>query len=272
MLNRVQHDKMTKMTIIQALILGVVEGITEFLPISSTFHLIFTSTFLKISPNDFTKLFEVFIQSGAILSVALLFFTDVVKYKGLMKKVLVSFLPTAIVGFILYKFIKEVLFENQILMIEIFVLVGVVFLVVEWMIKKDKILLKRNIMSLTYQEAFLIGIVQSFAVIPGVSRAGAVIIIMILLRFKKDKAAYYSFLLSIPTIFAASFFDLYKMREVISNYSNNWILLIVGFITAFTSSYFVVKWFIKFLQKNTLLIFGFYRILLAIILLLAFVA
>lgn len=260
------------MNVFQAVILGVVEGITEFLPISSTFHLIFTSSILRVSQDDFTKLFEVFIQSGAILSVALLFFTDVVKYKELMKKVLVSFLPTAIVGFVLYEFIKQVLFENQILMIGIFALVGVVFLLVERMIKKDKVTLKKDIQSLTYKEAIIIGLVQSLAVLPGVSRAGAVIVAMMLLRFKRDKAAYYSFLLSVPTIFAASFFDLYKMRDIISYYSNNWILLIVGFVTAFASSYFVVKWFIRFLQKNTLLIFGFYRILLAIILLLAFVA
>ncbi|OGK21954.1 hypothetical protein A2866_06055 [Candidatus Roizmanbacteria bacterium RIFCSPHIGHO2_01_FULL_39_8] len=254
------------MTIIQAVILGVVEGITEFLPISSTFHLIFASTLLKISQNDFTKLFEVFIQSGAILSVALLFFTDVVKYKELVKRVLVSFLPTAIVGLVLYTFIKEVLFENQIFMVGIFALVGVVFLLVERLIKKDKIILKRDMQSLTYKEAIIIGLVQSLAVLPGVSRAGAVIIAMMLLHFKRDKAAYYSFLLSVPTVFAASFLDLYKMRDMISNYSTNWILLGVGFISAFVSSYFVVKWLIRFLQRNTLEIFGFYRIVLAIIL------
>lgn len=258
------------MNILEAVILGVVEGITEFLPISSTFHMIFTSSILRVSQDDFTKLFEVFIQSGAILSVALLFSTDVVKYKGLMKKILVSFLPTAIVGFALYTFIKKVLFENQILMIGIFILVGVMFIFIEWMIKKDKIVLEKDIKSLTYKEALIIGLVQSLAVLPGVSRAGAVIVAMMLLKFKRDKAAYYSFLLSVPTIFAASFFDLYKMRDIVTHYSNNWILLIVGFITAFMSSYFVVKWFIRFLQKNTLEIFGFYRILLAIILLVLF--
>ena len=254
------------MNIWSALILGLIEGLTEFLPISSTFHLIFASTLLKISQNDFTKLFEVFIQSGAILSVALLFFTDVVKYKELVKRVLVSFLPTAIVGLVLYTFIKEVLFENQIFMVGIFALVGVVFLLVERLIKKDKIILKRDMQSLTYKEAIIIGLVQSLAVLPGVSRAGAVIIAMMLLHFKRDKAAYYSFLLSVPTVFAASFLDLYKMRDMISNYSTNWILLGVGFISAFVSSYFVVKWLIRVLQRNAREIFGFYRIVLAIIL------
>ena len=105
------------MSIIHAVILGIVEGITEFLPISSTFHLIFASKILGISQNDFVKLFEVFIQSGAILSVTLLYFIDVVKSKELIKKLIISFLPTAFFGFILYKFVKNILFENQLLTI-----------------------------------------------------------------------------------------------------------------------------------------------------------
>ncbi|OGK09597.1 hypothetical protein A2767_03980 [Candidatus Roizmanbacteria bacterium RIFCSPHIGHO2_01_FULL_35_10] len=254
------------MTFIHAVILGIVEGITEFLPISSTFHLIFSAKLLGVVQNDFTKLFEVFIQSGAILSVVLLYITDVVKSKELMKKVIISFVPTALVGLILYKFIKNVLFENQILMIGIFAVVGVVFLLVEWLIKMEKLPLNKVISSLSYKEALIIGFVQSIAIVPGVSRAGAVIISMILLKYKRDQAAYYSFLLSIPTIFAASFYDLYKMRQIVSNYSNNWILLATGFFTAFASSYFVVKWLIDYLKKNSLAVFGYYRLAVVIIL------
>src|SRR3989338_2244979 len=256
------------MNIIQAIILGVVEGTTEFLPISSTFHLIFTTELLKISQNDFTKLFEVFIQSGAILSVALLYFSNVVKYKELTKKVIISFLPTAITGFILYKFIKNVLFENQIFMVGIFIAVGGIFFFTEFLIKRKKINLVKKVSSLTYQDALIIGLAQTLAIFTGVSRAGVVIVAMILLRYRRNESAYYSFLLSIPTIFAASFFDLFKMRMVVSNYSNNWILLSVGFISAFVSSYFVVNWFINFLKKNSLVVFGYYRLAIAIILLL----
>lgn len=256
------------MNILHAFILGIVEGITEFLPISSTFHLIFSSRFLGIAQNDFTKLFEVFIQAGAILSVTLLYITDVVKSKELMKKVLISFIPTALVGFIFYKLIKNVLFESQLFLIAVFIVVGLLFITLEHIISKKKIELKREIKSLSYKEALTIGVIQSMAVVPGVSRAGAVIVAMILLRFKRSESAYYSFLLSIPTIFAAAFFDLYKMKEVVLNSSNNWILLSIGFLTAFISSYFVVKWFINFLKKNSLVIFGFYRFALAIILML----
>ena len=254
------------MNIIQAIVLGVVEGVTEFFPISSTFHLIFSVKILGIMQNDFIKLFEVFIQSGAILSVALLYLIDVVKSKELIRKVLISFIPTALAGLILYKFIKNVLFENQILMIGIFAVVGVVFLLVEWLIKMEKLPLNKVISSLSYKEALIIGFVQSIAIVPGVSRAGAVIISMILLKYKRDQAAYYSFLLSIPTIFAASFYDLYKMRHIVANYSNNWILLAAGFITAFISSYIVVKWLIDYLKKNSLVFFGYYRLAVAIIL------
>src|SRR3989338_8901679 len=127
------------MNIIQAIILGVVEGITEFLPISSTFHLIFASKILGISQNDFVKLFEVFIQSGAILSVTLLYFIDVVKSKELIKKLIISFLPTAFFGFILYKFVKNILFENQLLITGIFILIGLIFLFLEHQISQKKI-------------------------------------------------------------------------------------------------------------------------------------
>ena len=256
------------MNILQATLLGVVEGITEFLPISSTFHLIFAAKLLRISQNDFTKLFEVFIQSGAVLSITLLYFSNVVKYKELTKKVIISFLPTAIIGFILYKFIKNVLFENQIFIVGIFAAVGGIFFLVEFLIKRKKINLVKKVSSLTYQDALIIGLAQTLAIFPGVSRAGVVIVAMILLRYRRNESAYYSFLLSIPTIFAASFFDLFKMRMVVSNYSNNWILLSVGFISAFVSSYFVVNWFINFLKKNSLVVFGYYRLAIAIILLL----
>ena len=258
------------MNVFHAVILGVVEGITEFLPISSTFHLIFTSKLLGVPQNDFTKLFEVVIQAGAILSVTLLYITDVVKSKELMKKVITAFLPTAFAGYILYKFIKNVLFESQIFMIAVFIALGFLFIIIERYINKNKIELKRELNSLNYQEALTVGLVQSAAIMPGVSRAGAVILAMILLRFKRSESAYFSFLLAIPTILAAAFYDLYKMRELIFTVSVNWNLLLVGFITAFISSYFIVKWLIDYLKKNSLAFFGYYRLIIAIILLLIF--
>lgn len=256
------------MDAIQAIILGIVEGVTEFLPVSSTFHLIFTSKFLGLAQNDFTKLFEVFIQSGAILSVLFLYFKELWNDRDLVKKVLVSFVPTAVVGLLLYRVIKDVFFESDFLMLGVFGGLGVFFIVYEYLTKKEKINLKKSVGALSYKDAFLVGLFQSLAVIPGVSRAGAVILGMMFLRYRRDEAARYSFILAIPTIFAASLLDFYKMKDVVFAQSGNLPILGIGTVTAFVSSYFVVKWLISYLKRNTLTSFGFYRIILAIILLL----
>jgi len=248
------------MNYLQAIILGVVEGITEFLPISSTYHLIIASSILGLNQTDFVKLFEVFIQSGAILSVLLLYIKDVVKDKRLFILVGASFIPTAIVGLLLHKVIKNVFFETPLLMATVFIIAGIIFIVIEWLIKKEKIKLKLEIGDLTLKSAILIGLFQALAVVPGVSRAGAVIVTMMVMRYRRDDSAKYSFLLSIPTIFAASALDAFQMRGVMFANMNSFGLLLVGFVTAFISSYFVVKWFIRYLQTNTLTIFGIYRL------------
>lgn len=256
------------MDFLQAIILGIVEGVTEFLPVSSTFHLIFSAQFIGIQQSDFTKLFEVVIQSGAIISVVFLYGGELIRDKELLNKVIVSFLPTALVGFALYKVIKTIFFESQYLMIGVFFIMGLFFILFEYLIKKDRISLKKETKDLTVRDALLIGFVQSLAVIPGVSRAGSVLLGMMLLRYRRDEAARYSFILSIPTIFMASAYDLYKMRQTLTESVNNGGLLIVGFLTAMIVSFFVMKWFITYLKKNSLAVFGYYRILLAIILLL----
>ncbi|MEO6508885.1 MAG: undecaprenyl-diphosphate phosphatase, partial [Patescibacteria group bacterium] len=190
------------MNIFQSIILGVVEGITEFLPISSTFHLIFASKLLDIPQNDFLKLFEVVIQGGAILSVVILYIKELLSDRELLKKVIVSFLPTATIGFVLYKVIKNVFFEADLLMLAVFLIVGIIFIVVEKSHRNQA--LTQPIDKLTYKDAFIIGLVQALAVIPGVSRAGSVILAMIFLGYNRPNAAKYSFMLSIPTILAAS--------------------------------------------------------------------
>lgn len=256
------------MNILQALILGVVEGVTEFLPVSSTFHLIFASKFLGLQQTDFVKVFEVFIQGGAILSVIALYLNEIIKDKNLIKKTLVSFIPTALVGFVLYKVIKNVFFNADYLMLGVFVMVGMLFIALEFFIHKKKILVSKSIDKLTYKDALLVGLVQALAVIPGVSRAGAVIIGLMMLGHRRDEAAKYSFMLAVPTILAASGYDLFKMRNLILHQQGNVLMLAIGAITAFVSSYIVIKWFIGFLKNNSLSLFGYYRFVLAIILLL----
>lgn len=256
------------MNIFQSIILGIVEGITEFLPISSTFHLIYTSKLIGVRQDDFAKLFEVFIQSGAILSVLILYINELWKDRMLVTKILISFVPTAIIGFLMHQIIKDVFFESNLIMLSAFFMMAIWFFVIEYLIWGNKIRIEKKINGLSKKQAFFVGVAQALAVIPGVSRAGSVIVIMMVLGYRRDEAAKYSFMLSIPTIFAASFYDLYKMREVAMASTANIGILLVGFITAFISSYIIVKWFIAYLAKNSLLPFAWYRLVAGIIILL----
>lgn len=256
------------MTIINTLILSFIEGITEFLPISSTAHLIIFSQLLKLKQTDFLKLFEVFIQSGAILSVGIIFFSYLKKNLFLLKNLIISFVPTAIISLLLYKIIKVFFFNsNQIIVISL-ISVGLIFIVIEKLINKNYIKLKKTLKELSFVDSFLIGVVQSLAVLPGVSRSGAVILSMIIIGYKREEAAVYSFLLAIPTIISAAFYDLYKTQSNISLTFKEWQILIIGFFGSFFFALISVKWLINYLKKNSLIIFGIYRLLLAIIILL----
>ena len=254
------------MNLLNTIILGFVEGITEFLPISSTAHLIITSKLLNISQTNFQKLFEVFIQSGAIFSVLILYFNDLKNNLKLLKILFFSFLPTALIGFFLYKVIKNIFFESMGLIVFSLFFVGILFIIVEILVSKKKISLKKKIKDIDIFQALIIGLAQSLAIIPGVSRAGAVILSMLILGYRRDESAKYSFLLSIPTIFMASFYDLYKSKDILLTNLNQVGILLIGFFISFIFALISVKWLIGFLKKNSLIIFGIYRILLAIIL------
>ncbi|GIW66564.1 MAG: undecaprenyl-diphosphatase [Candidatus Parcubacteria bacterium] len=246
-------------------ILGSIEGITEFLPISSTAHLIFISKIIGISQTDFHKLFEVFIQSGAIFAVIFNYFHLLKKNKNLIKKIIVSFIPTALLGFLMYKIIKNIFFENYLLISLSLVSIGIVFILIENLISKNKLKLELDLNDLSYKKAFLIGLFQSLAIVPGVSRAGAVILTMMLLRFKREEAVLYSFLLAVPTIILAGAYDLYKTGIENIFLIENFIHISIGFITSFIFAFLTIRWFIKYLQKNNLILFGVYRIIIGLV-------
>jgi len=254
------------MNIINAIVLGIVEGATEFLPISSTAHLIIASRILNITQTDFQKFFEVFIQSGAILAVVVIYLKTILKNKKILANIFVAFLPTAVIGFILYKVIKNIFFNSNNLMIGAFIIVGLGFIVVEYLIKFKKLKLKLSISQLNYPKALIIGLMQALAVVPGVSRAGIVLITMMVMGFRREDAALFSFFLAVPTILAASGYDLYKSKDLVVLSSAHITFLIIGLLTAFVSAYIVINWFIKFLQKRTLTIFAIYRIIIALLL------
>lgn len=255
------------MNLLNAIIQGIVEGVTEFLPISSTAHLILVSKFLHIPQTDFQKFFEVFIQSGAILAVIFLYFKYIFKHKDLIKNIVFSFIPTAIIGLALYKIIKKVFFESNILIVGAMILFGIVFLIVEHLVKTKKLELKKDLQKVTWKEAVIIGLSQAIAVVPGVSRSGIVMVSMMGLGYKRDESAIYSFLLAVPTLFAASALDVFKMRSIIfSTSQGNLMYLFVGFLVSFITAYISVKWLISYLQKNSLVLFGWYRIILGALL------
>ncbi|MFZ2199349.1 MAG: undecaprenyl-diphosphate phosphatase [Microgenomates group bacterium] len=250
------------MNYFHALILGIIEGLTEFLPVSSTFHLIITSKILGLASSDFIKMFEVVIQSGAIFALVFIYLKTLFSNKKLFINVMSSFVPTAIVGFVLHKIIKTIFFESNILMLGMFVGIGLLFLLVE----KLNLNLSKNIESLTIKQAIMIGLAQSLSVIPGVSRAGSVIVAMMLMGYKRNESAKYTFLLSLPTIFAASALDLYQNRELLISLQNGYLLILVGFVVSLIVAYLVVKWFLQYLSNHTLAIFGWYRLIMALIL------
>lgn len=252
------------MNIVSTIILGIVEGITEFLPISSTAHLIITSKLLNISQTEFQKFFEVFIQSGAILAVVFIYFNYTFKNKELMKKVVISFIPTAIVGFLLHKIIKTIFFNSFNLIIGSLFFIGLLFIIFEYLVKSKKIILKKNLNQLTILDTIVIGLAQSLAVVPGVSRAGIVMLAMMGRGFKREESAIYSFLLAVPTLLAASTFDFIKTDYHLIFSGSNPLFLIIGLVVSFFSALLAVKWFISFLQKKSLSYFGVYRIVLAL--------
>lgn len=250
------------MDFFQVIILSVVEGISEFLPISSTGHLILATDILKIQQTNFVKDFHIIIQLGAILAIVLLYWDSLFKNYLLWKKVLAAFIPTAIIGFILFKFIKTFFLGNLYITLASLFLGGFVLIILE-LIYKEKEHHVDKVENISYRNALLIGMFQSIAVIPGVSRSAATIISALFLGTKRKAATEFSFLLAVPTMLAATGLDLIKGNFSFS--ANEWSLLFIGFIGAFITAFIVVKWFLKYIQTHTFIPFGIYRIIVAIL-------
>lgn len=250
------------MDFFQVIILSVIEGISEFLPISSTGHLILATDILKIQQTNFVKDFHIIIQFGAILAIVLLYWDSLFKNYLLWKKVLAAFIPTAIIGFILFKFIKTFFLGNLYITLASLFLGGFVLIILE-LIYKEKEHHVDKVENISYRNALLIGMFQSIAVIPGVSRSAATIISALFLGTKRKAATEFSFLLAIPTMLAATGLDLIKGNFSFS--ANEWSLLFIGFMGAFITAFIVVKWFLKYIQTHTFIPFGIYRIIAAIL-------
>ena len=253
------------MTTIQAFILAIIEGITEFLPISSTGHLILGSTYFGIEKLPFTKLFTIVIQLGAILSVVVLYFKRFFQTLDFYFKLLVAFIPAVVLGLLFSKKI-DALLENPVTVAVTLLIGGILLLKVDdWFTKKEEIQTPDNI---SYLQAFKIGLFQCLAMVPGVSRSGASIVGGMSQKLSRTTAAEFSFFLAVPTMLGATAkkcYDYYKDGLVLSHDQIN--LLIIGNIVAFVVALIAIKSFIGFLTKHGFKMFGYYRIVAGIVLL-----
>ncbi|MFN0274576.1 MAG: undecaprenyl-diphosphate phosphatase [Chitinophagales bacterium] len=255
------------MTIFEAVVLAIVEGITEFLPVSSTGHMIIASSLMGIAEDDFTKSFTIAIQFGAILSVVVLYFKRFFKTLNFYFKLFVGFIPAAILGFLLGDEI-DALLENVTVVAIALILGGIVLLFIDKLFSEDKPVDVTDTDNLSYKSAFAIGIFQCLALIPGVSRSAATIIGGLTQKLTRKTAAEFSFFLAVPTMFAAT---IYKMYEYYSEgpgfTSEQYTPLIIGNVVAFIIAILAMRTFVSYLTKHGFRIFGWYRIIIGAVIL-----
>lgn len=269
---------MTVLNFIRAFIYGVIQGITEWLPISSTGHLILANEipFFKLDgiSQDFFNMFIVVIQLASILAVILIYFNKLNPFSkhGLKKdtmqmwfKVIIGVIPAAVAGFLLDDFISGYINDNPFVIAAALIVYGVLFIVIENRKRQPKI---DSIDNLTYKTALLIGVFQVLALIPGTSRSGSTILGAIILGTSRTVAAEFSFFLAIPVMFGASFLKLVKYGFAFTQ--PELFVLIVGFLTSFAVSYFAIKFLVSYIKKHDFKAFGYYRIVLGVVVILYF--
>lgn len=248
------------MDIFQAVILGIVEGITEFLPISSTAHLTFTSVLLGLEQSDYVKTFEIAIQSGAIFAVIALYWRKFFDME-MLKRILIAFIPTAIIGFLFYSLIKTYLIGNILVSLLALGIGGVIMIFLERRYPRSSDTFERTI---DIKTALMIGLCQSFAMIPGVSRSAATIFGGMALGISRSAIVEFSFLLAVPTMVAATGLDVIKNYHLFS--SSEIISLGIGFFAAFVAALIAIRFLLGYIQKHSFVSFGMYRIIFSILL------
>lgn len=250
------------MTIFHSIILGLVEGLTEFLPISSTAHLIIVTKLLTLSQTEYVKIFEISIQVGAILAVLVTYFKKFFNVE-LLTKLAVAFIPTGLAGLLLYPYLK-VFFANTWIIVFTLSLGGVLILIIEkWYAKTHIEKDPREI--ITFKDALLLGLFQAIAIVPGTSRSGATIVGGLLLGLKRSVLTEFTFLLAVPTMIIATVYSLYKSRELLTQVDAITPIL-VGATVSFFVALIVIRYFLNYIRKHSFEVFGWYRIALAIVL------
>jgi undecaprenyl-diphosphatase len=250
------------MNFFTAVILGIIEGITEFLPISSTAHLVLAAKLMHLAQSEFMKSFEIVIQLGAILAVVVLYGKTMLINTRIVKRTVAAFMPTAIIGFVLYKIIKGVFLENNTLILWAMA-GGGIFLIIFELLHHEKADSVTQVENITYPQAIIIGLFQSLAVVPGVSRAAATIVGGLCLGLTRKTIVEFSFILAIPTMLAASSLDLMKNAHSFSQ--GQFAFLAVGFIVSFIVAIIGIKFLLFFVKRNNFIPFGIYRIIAALL-------
>ncbi len=245
-----------------AAILGIVEGITEFLPISSTGHLILTQKLLAMQETEVLKSFDIAIQLGAILAVLLIYGRSIKRTPNVWLPIVAAFIPTAVIGLLLHSIVKTYLLGSSAVVTSSLLIGGVIIILFEMLYKKETVKI-RSLEAIPLKTALLIGLCQSLALVPGVSRSAATIIAGMLLKVERRTIVDFSFLLAIPTMAAAVGFDLLKSAHLFTAQDAS--TLGIGFITAFVTAYIVIRWLLKFIQTHTFTVFGMERIIVAVV-------
>lgn len=252
------------MTLFHSLILGIIEGLTEFLPISSTGHMVLVSYFLKVPDSPTLATFEIVVQLGAIAAVVVLYFKKLFEVK-MIKKLIVAFIPTGIIGLLVFPHIKAWL-QNPLLVAFTMTLGGICILLVENFYAKK--VAHHEIIettTVTYKQAFMLGIYQAIAVIPGVSRSGAMIIGGLTMKLPRKMLTEFTFLLAVPTMVIATLYTILKKRHEL--FFTDITPIAFGTIISFTVALIVIKYFLTYIRSHSFKIFGWYRIILGVVLL-----
>ena len=243
-------------------ILGIVQGISEFLPISSTGHMILASHLMGLTHTEFLKSFEISIQAGTIMSVVVLYWRSLLVDIEVMKRIIVAFIPTGVLGLTLYKLIKGYLLGSENVVLGS-LLLGGIFLVIFELWYHEKLDGASEIREISYKNALIIGLFQSIAMIPGVSRSASTIVGGLILGLKRKTIVEFTFLLAVPTMLAATGYDLIKSGSQFS--LGQFQYLLVGFFTAFIVAIVCIKFLLHFIKTHTFISFGVYRIILVIV-------
>jgi len=249
----------------QILLLSVIEGLTEFLPVSSTGHLIFLSNLLVIDDSSFRTTFEISIQVGTIMSVIFLYWRLFLLNWKILLRLGLAFLPAGIIGFIFYNFITSYLMVNLYIIAWALILGGFFMIISEKWYKKQEVDNEDDISKISLKKVFFIGCCQSVALIPGVSRSAATIVGGLWSKLNRKQAVEFSFLLAVPIMAVAGFYDFYKQADYFT--TDQFVFLFWGFILSFTTGVLAIKLFLAFIKRYDFIPFGLYRIVIGLVIL-----